>query len=70
MTRFSVVNPATGHVVREIQGDSPAQVMAKVGHARAQQKAWASTSLAHRIEVVRQCTGLITQLYSEFLHAA
>jgi len=46
---MKIVNPANGHVLKEVAEDSPTDVAAKVARARQAQPAWARTPLDSRL---------------------
>lgn len=48
------VNPATGEILRELEGAGEVEVEAAVVRARAAQPAWAELGLRHRIAVLRE----------------
>jgi acyl-CoA reductase-like NAD-dependent aldehyde dehydrogenase len=51
---LNVVNPANGRVIAELPKDSAESVAAKYRAARAEQPAWAATSLGTRLTAVRR----------------
>jgi len=52
--KVSSVNPATGTVLRELEGASEAEVQAAVARAHAAQVAWAGVGVWRRIAVLRE----------------
>ena len=52
--KVSSVNPATGTVLRELEGASEAEVQAAVARAHAAQVAWAGVGVRRRIAVLRE----------------
>jgi len=53
--RIPVLNPATGDVMAEVSGGSPADATAAVDAAELAQKGWAATAPRVRSEVLRSC---------------
>ena len=63
--QISVVNPATGKVLREFACASPADVSEAVLLARNAQPAWEQTSLRRRLSVVKQVQRLLSDRKQE-----
>lgn len=58
---ISVINPATGQLIREIPSHDSIAVAERVAKAHAAQPAWAATSLAHRIDCIKRFRTLLMQ---------
>lgn len=59
--RISVVNPATGAILREIDCPSGEEVHEAVKRARAAQEAWQQTSVQERLAIVKRFQLLLNQ---------
>jgi len=57
--QISVINPATGEVLREFECALPAEVSAAVSRARNAQPAWEQTPLRKRLSAVKQFQRLL-----------
>jgi len=56
-----VVNPATGELLRELAGATPAEVGAAVARARRAQTAWRNRPVGERLAMVREFERLLVQ---------
>ena len=54
MSMLTILNPATGTVIREMLSSSTADVSDAVSRARAAQTTWSSTPMAQRIAILRR----------------
>ena len=61
MTLLTVINPATGNVLRELPADDTASVTRKAAMARASQPGWAARPLGERIEIIRRFRNLLVE---------
>jgi acyl-CoA reductase-like NAD-dependent aldehyde dehydrogenase len=57
--RIASVNPATGHVLRELDCTSESDVLATVSRARAAQCSWAELRVRRRIAILREFQGML-----------
>src|ERR1700687_106514 len=67
--KLASVNPATGEVLRELDGAGEGDVQAAVSRAQAAQAAWAELGLRRRIDVLREFQGKLYARKSEIAAA-
>lgn len=61
MSALTVINPATGNVLRELPADDAASVTRKAAMARRAQPGWAQRPLAERIGILRRFRDLLVE---------